>query len=93
MRVISHERGWQIYWDGEAWRYLDTDEAANGMRRCRRCGCLPDEHGHDACVGTVPGARSVCCGHGVAKPILIMESAPTSRYLEDVSDDRISLQV
>ena len=88
MMAISHERGWPIYHDmeeGGPWRYLDTDEPITGRRRCRRCGCLPDENGHDACMGTVPGARSVCCGHGVSDPILIMENAPIGRYWEDAS--------
>jgi len=48
-------------------------------------GRIPDENGHDSCIGTVPGARSVCCGHGVTEPILILSQAPVGQYCEDAS--------
>lgn len=63
--VKSYSRGWEIYYDGENWRYTDTDEIKNNNRRCKKCGCLPTKEGYDACLGHIEGAISACCGHGV----------------------------
>jgi hypothetical protein len=69
--VTSHERGWKIYLEMDIWRYSDTKMPCNGKRPCRRCGKPPTEDGHDACIGTIDGAKSACCGHGVSNPILV----------------------
>ena len=34
-------------------------------RPCTRCGEMPTEEGHDACIANLPGVRNACCGHGV----------------------------
>lgn len=65
--VKSYSRGWEIYYDGENWRYIDTDEIKNNNRPCKKCGCLPTKEGYDACLGHIEGAISACCGHGVEK--------------------------
>lgn len=36
-------------------------------RGCSLCGLLPDENGHDACLGDLLGIVSACCGHGDAE--------------------------
>ncbi len=41
-------------------------------RSCIRCGRPPLPEGYDACVGHIPGAISVCCGHGIEEPIMMM---------------------
>ena len=33
---------------------------------CPKCGQLPTDEGHDACLGELPGVKFACCGHGVA---------------------------
>ena len=76
MTLGSYVRGNLVTFDDEAglWRYEDgvaVDEEPD--RPCVRCGRPPTPEGYDACMGLVPGARSVCCGHGVHTPILIME--------------------
>lgn len=63
--VKSYSRGWEIYYDGENWRYTDTNEIKNNNRPCKKCGCLPTKEGYDACLGHIEGAISACCGHGV----------------------------
>lgn len=73
MTITSHERGHKIFYDTEhgIWRYEDTKEVVNGERACKRCGKNPTKEGYDACKEYVKGATSVCCGHGVEKPIEI----------------------
>lgn len=63
--ITAHSRGHEIYFDGENWRYTDTNEIDIDKRPCKRCGRLPTEEGYDACLGRVEGATSACCGHGV----------------------------
>lgn len=71
MAVHSRDRGWPITLHPEGWLYDDTGTPADGQRACRRCGESPTPDGHDACMGTIPGATSVCCGHGVHSPICL----------------------
>lgn len=61
-------RGHSMYWDGQQWRYTDTDEPTvetHADRPCGHCGRPPTPEGHDACLGTLPGVVNACCGHGV----------------------------
>lgn len=79
--IESNIRGWTIIWtkDKPMWVYKDNQEPLNTEeehRPCKRCNRLPTKEGYDACMGHVEGARSVCCGHGVVKPILIMDNEP-----------------
>lgn len=61
----AHLRGHAIYWDGETWRYADTDETTvDSERPCGHCGLADTPEGHDGCLGTLPGVRNACCGHG-----------------------------
>lgn len=48
------------------WRYSDTGEAvrANPSRTCGHCHRPDTPEGHDGCLGTLPGVRNACCGHG-----------------------------
>ena len=65
MTAGSHWRGWPIYWDGQAWRYKDNDQPTAGNERpCGSCGQDRTPEGHDPCLGTLPGVRNACCGHG-----------------------------
>ena len=69
MTTTSYIYGHLAYYDTDAkvWRYADTDEVANEDRPCVRCGRMPTSEGHDACLGTLPGVKYACCGHGVRK--------------------------
>jgi hypothetical protein len=71
----SYSHGWPTIFDGEVWLYADTGEPANKQRPCRRCGRMPTPEGHDACLGTIPGAVSACCGHGVEDGYMVTETA------------------
>ena len=74
--VAAHNLGHKIFWDGnsDCWRYDDDNTKCDTHpRACIRCKKLPTKEGYDACQGYVPGATSVCCGHGVSEPIKILE--------------------
>ena len=71
MTATSYDRGHKTYYDGEHWRYFDNNQVVSDARPCARCGKKPTDDGHDACIGTIIGAKSVCCGHGVSKAIIV----------------------
>ena len=71
--VKAYSRGWEIYYDGEHWRYVDNDEIENDSRPCKKCGRMPTKEGYDACLGHVEGAKSACCGHGAEEPYVVYE--------------------
>lgn len=75
MTAIAHVRGWECYYNGNKWLYVDNNQSINPGRACVRCGICPTSEGYDACMGYVPGAKSVCCGHGVEEPHIIMRLA------------------
>lgn len=66
MRVTSWMRGYEIVtFDGHTWVYADDGSPADDSRPCIKCGRVPTPEGHDACLGTIPGVKFACCGHGV----------------------------
>ena len=67
--IISHVRGWEVYFDGTIWRYTDNDKPVDDDRPCKRCGRKPVK-GMDACLGPLFGVKDACCGHGVEEPYL-----------------------
>jgi len=63
----------------ETWHFADTgelhdDESIQGQRPCIRCSRWATEEGYDACMGFIEGAKSVCCGHGVSKGLILWDS-------------------
>lgn len=73
MAVKSHDRGHEtICKDGIPY-FIDTNTpVADAINRpCKHCGEPPTPDGYDVCIGHVPGAVSVCCGHGVVKPFVV----------------------
>ena len=63
--MISHHRGHKIEFVGGVWRFVDTGEVARkGRQECGHCGKYPTIEGHDGCLGTLPGVKNACCGHG-----------------------------
>lgn len=71
--VRAFSRGYEIYYDGLYWRYIDNNEIINDSRPCKKCGCVPTKEGYDACLGHIDGAKSACCGHGVEAPYVLYE--------------------
>lgn len=67
----GYSRGWEIYYDGNNWRYSDNHQLLDTMRPCAKCGKTPTKEGYDACLGYIKGVQSACCGHGVSTPIMI----------------------
>ena len=72
--IKSYSRGWEIYYDGEHWRYIDNNKIENDSRPCKRCGRMPTKEGYDACLGHIKGAISACCGHGVENSYIVKEN-------------------
>lgn len=72
--IKSYSRGWEIYYDGEHWRYVDNNEIENDYRPCKRCGRTPTQEGYDACLGHIDGVKSACCGHGVEEPYIVYDT-------------------
>lgn len=71
--ITANSRGHAIYYDGDVWRYTDTNEIHNRKRPCARCGHMPTSDGFDHCLGKIEGAVSACCGHGIEKPYIVMQ--------------------
>ena len=82
--VSSWVRGHLVFWDDRQnwWCYYDTKEPVNDSRPCLKCGRLPTEDGHDACVGYIddPNIVSVCCGHGKRDGCVIVKTKTKSTY-------------
>lgn len=76
MAAKSFQRGWPIIYVGHQWVYEDTGEPIIIERPCRFCGQMPTSKGYDACIEYVPGAISVCCGHGIESLYVITSGVP-----------------
>ena len=48
------------------WCYTEDDCPVEDdpRRSCKHCGVEATIEGHDACLGTLPGVKFACCGHG-----------------------------
>ena len=69
--ATSYLRGHKIEWINNQWVYSDTKEPTETThkdRTCGKCGQEETKEGHDACLGTLPGLKNACCGHGQEKP-------------------------
>lgn len=53
--------------------YEDTGEEVefSKPRSCPRCSKFPTKEGHDPCLGTLPGVKFACCGHGITEEAYI----------------------
>lgn len=60
------------------WEYADGKPVGKDgkieYRPCPKCGGLPTEEGHDACLRKLPGVKSACCGHGVRAGYIAFEN-------------------
>lgn len=71
MAATGRHRGHDIRFDPVAglWRYEDDGVAVpdDPNRQCGACTYPSTPEGHDGCLGTLPGVKNACCGHGYAK--------------------------
>lgn len=85
-------RGHPVYKDPEGvWRFSDTSERTDEAWEDRPCGVC-DKHqtpeGHDPCLGTLPGVRNACCGHGVRESAYIQfENGAVIRGFDVIEND------
>jgi hypothetical protein len=86
MTARAYIRGHLAQWDGGCWLYCDTGEPIDKRRSCARCGKAPTKEGHDACLGTLLGIQSACCGHGVGDVITMKDKTLFARCLERVGE-------
>lgn len=42
--------------------------------KCTKCGKMATSEGHDACLGTLPGVKAACCGHGVDEGYILFDN-------------------
>lgn len=59
--------GHDAWYDADigVWRYDDNDAIVEeNPRPCPECDEYRTDENYDPCIGHVPGAISVCCGHG-----------------------------
>lgn len=64
---IEYYAGYWFYRASGGWFYCDTGESVQKTYKTRPCGHCDKpitKEGHDGCLGTIPGARNACCGHG-----------------------------
>jgi len=68
----SFWRGHEIIWVNDKWLYVDTNEPTIGyggkIRPCGACGKSfqgSNKGDPDPCLGTLPGVKNACCGHGI----------------------------
>lgn len=77
-------RGYNIYWDGENWRYNINDEIVNFQEPpiCPRCQEKVTIKGHDACLANTPKAKAACCGHGSRDGYILFDNETRIRHEE-----------
>jgi hypothetical protein len=46
---------------------------------CPHCGLSRTAEGHDGCLGTLPGVKAACCGHGVEDGYVLFETGKVIR--------------
>ena len=72
--------GYEIEMVGEEWVFTDTGQfTVNSNRPCGYCHKYKTIEGHDACLGTLPGVKNACCGHGKI----------TDAYVQKLNDEII----
>ncbi len=70
--VKGYLNGHAIMWHIDKWLYMDNLESTiDNYRACGNCGKERTKEGHDGCLGTLPGIRNACCGHGIVEEAYI----------------------
>jgi len=90
------------YLGGRLYEYDETDNSWHSpdTETCPRCGrTLHPGQEPDPCIGHVPGAETVCCGHGVEEPYVLFRGPAALRAIEwakaerDRSPDAVAARV
>jgi hypothetical protein len=72
------------------WEYLDgSNLKVVGDRPCTRCGKMPSEKGHDACITDLPHVKYACCGHGREDGYVKLENNDLITFNTDYSKEKI----
>jgi len=81
MTAYTLYNGHIIKWNNKTkkWHYKDG-KLATEFRKCPKCGKLPTNKGHDACLSNLPGIKNACCGHGVEDGYLEFEDGTYLRF-------------
>lgn len=90
MKYYNHIHGVPVTFDEEKdrWVYVeDGVDAWDNPRECPKCNKLPTPEGHDACLGTLPGVKFACCGHGVHHGYIYFENEVVIRFPESNVDE------
>jgi hypothetical protein len=68
MTAQAYVFGHPVYYDWNImkWKYSEK-------RKCPGCGEYETKDGYDPCCEYIDGVVSICCGHGVTKPIEILK--------------------
>lgn len=90
----SFMRGHAIQYDADTrqWFYVAADGAVGDRaddpqeRACATCKRDPTPEGHDACLGTIMGAKNACCGHGDALYAYVAWEDGTETRFHDALD-------
>ncbi len=80
--AVTAIRGHDIEIRDGKWVYRDDGSlVSDGWRGrpCGKCGEYQTPEGHDPCLGTLPGVRNACCGHGIE----------AEAYVQLVNGDRV----
>lgn len=71
IKVGGYFRGYKTIFINNEWFYEDTMEKSGFsgvVRPCKKCGKVFEGSNigdPDPCLGTLPGVKNACCGHGV----------------------------
>lgn len=65
--MSNYWRGHEIEFVNDQWVYSVNKKPVkeNPSIYCGHCGRSPTIEGHDGCLGTIPGIKNACCGHGI----------------------------
>ena len=77
MTVTSYVRGHKVFYNGDAWLYIDDESEVDNFneRSCIKCGNKASSTGADHCLKGLEDCSFIvaaCCGHGVVDEGYIM---------------------
>lgn len=64
---FSYNKGYLALFSNrlKKWLYADNEAPIDDeIRPCVKCGCIQEKGQPDTCLGTLPGVKFACCGHG-----------------------------
>lgn len=85
--VTSYDNGHEIEYANDQWVYSDTKEPLINSRTCVFCGELPNQQGHDACLGRLGNVINACCGHGKHEGYIMFDNGITIRGYFTIEKD------